>query len=174
MQQLRALVQRPNSTDDEILHAISEFDKADADLHANQVKFLNAVSPLLNPRQQARVRMFQQMADRRLLQMINSARNPEGSEVGQFAGRVECWRVNPLRAMWRAFETKITEFPTRARKWKRRIQPRKFLDPQFDAILREMDACRRRRQHSSVRIVCCNLAGVIWLVINPKNLTRTK
>jgi hypothetical protein len=80
MQQLRALVQRPNSTDDEILHVISEFDKADADLQANQLKFLNTVSPLLNPRQQARVRMFQQMADRRLLQMINSARNPEAQK----------------------------------------------------------------------------------------------
>ena len=76
LQQLRQLIQRPNSTDEEILRVTSEFDKADADLQANQVKFLSTVAPLLNPRQQARVRIFQQMADRRLLQMINSARNP--------------------------------------------------------------------------------------------------
>jgi hypothetical protein len=76
MQQLRMLVQRTNSTDEEILRVTSEFDKADADLQANQVKFLSTVAPLLNPRQQARVRIFQQMADRRLLQMINSARTP--------------------------------------------------------------------------------------------------
>lgn len=76
LQQLRMLVQRANSADEEILRVTSEFDKADADLQANQVKFLNTVAPLLNPRQQARVRIFQQMADRRLVQMINSARNP--------------------------------------------------------------------------------------------------
>jgi len=80
MQQLRRLVQRTNSTDEEILRATSEFDKADADLQANQVKFLTTVAPLLDPRQQARVRIFQQVADRRLLQMINSARNPEGQK----------------------------------------------------------------------------------------------
>ena len=80
LQQLRLLIQRPNSTDEEILRATSEFDKADADLQANQLKFLSSVDPLLNPRQQARVRIFQQMADRRLLQMINSARNPEGQK----------------------------------------------------------------------------------------------
>jgi hypothetical protein len=80
LQQLRLLIQRPNSTDEEILRATSEFDKADADLQANQVKFLTTVAPLLNPHQQARVRIFQQVADRRLLQMINSARNPEGQK----------------------------------------------------------------------------------------------
>jgi len=78
LQQLRMVVQRTNSTDEEILRATSEFDKADADLQANQTKFLSTVAPLLNPRQQARVRIFQQVADRRLLQMINSARNPAG------------------------------------------------------------------------------------------------
>ena len=80
LQQLRLLVQRTNSSDEEILRATSEFDKADADLQANQAKFLSTVAPLLIPRQQARVRIFQQMADRRLLQMINSARNPEGQK----------------------------------------------------------------------------------------------
>jgi len=80
LQQLRLLVQRTNSTDEEILRATSEFDKAEADLQANQAKFLSTVAPLLNPRQQARVRIFLQMADRRLLQMINSARNPEGQK----------------------------------------------------------------------------------------------
>jgi len=80
LQQLRLLIQRPKSTDEEILRATSEFDKADADLQANQVKFLTTVAPLLNPRQQARVRIFQQVADRRLLQMINTARNPEGQK----------------------------------------------------------------------------------------------
>ena len=35
--------------------------------------------------------------------------------------------IRMLRAMWRALETEATAIPKRARRWKRRIQPRSCL-----------------------------------------------
>jgi hypothetical protein len=75
MQQLRMLVQRPAGSDEEIKRAIREVDKADSEMQANQDRFLSNVDPLLNARQQARVRFFQQTADQRMRQLINSIRN---------------------------------------------------------------------------------------------------
>ena len=77
LQQLKMLVQRPGSSDEDIKRAIQELDKADADMQANQERFLSNVDPLLRPRQQARVRMFQQVADQRMRQFLNSIRNPK-------------------------------------------------------------------------------------------------
>jgi hypothetical protein len=83
LQQLQMAVQRPKSNDDDIKKAIRDFDKADADIQANQQRFLSNVEPLLTPRQQGRVRIFQQRADQRIRQMLNSLRGsapPAGSE----------------------------------------------------------------------------------------------
>jgi len=77
LQQLKMLVQRPGSSDEDIKRAIQDLDKADADMQANQERFLSNVDPLLRPRQQARVRMFQQVADQRMRQFLNSIRNPK-------------------------------------------------------------------------------------------------
>jgi len=74
LNQLQSLVQR-NDSDEEIKRAIREIDKADADMQANQEKFLSNVDPFLNPRQQAKVRMFQVMSDQRIRQMLDRIQN---------------------------------------------------------------------------------------------------
>jgi hypothetical protein len=75
LQQIRMLVNQPQSSDDDMRRAIRDLDKADADIQANQDKFLSSIDPLLNTRQQGRVRVFQQVADQRMRQMLNSVRN---------------------------------------------------------------------------------------------------
>src|SRR5215468_2797713 len=75
LQQIRELVNRPQSSDEDMKRAIRDLDKADADIQANQDKFLGSIDPLLNTRQQGRVRVFQQVADQRMRQMLNSVRN---------------------------------------------------------------------------------------------------
>jgi hypothetical protein len=75
LQQIRMLVNLPQSSDEDIKRAIRDLDKADADIQANQDKFLSSIDPLLNTRQQGRVRVFQQVADQRMRQMLNSVRN---------------------------------------------------------------------------------------------------
>jgi hypothetical protein len=74
LQQLRMLVNRGGSEED-IKRAIRDLDKADADIHANQERFLSSIDPLLNTRQQGRVRIFQQVADQEMRQMLNRIQN---------------------------------------------------------------------------------------------------
>jgi len=74
LNQIQTLVQR-NDSDEEIKRAIQEIDNADSDLQANQKKFLFNIDPLLSPRQQARVRMFQVMSDQRIRQMLDRIQN---------------------------------------------------------------------------------------------------
>ena len=78
LQQLRMLVNNGKSSDQDIKQAIRDLDKADADIQANQDHFLSTIDPILNTRQQGRVRVFQQVADQRMRQMINSIRNGRG------------------------------------------------------------------------------------------------
>ena len=78
MQQLRMLVNNAKSSDQDIKQAIRDLDKADSDIQANQDHFLSTIDPILNTRQQGRVRVFQQVADQRMRQMINSIRNGRG------------------------------------------------------------------------------------------------
>ena len=75
LEQLRKLSQRANSSDEEIKRAIREYDQAESDMQANQERFVSNVEPLLNVRQQARVRLFLRNADRQMLQLLNSIRN---------------------------------------------------------------------------------------------------
>ena len=74
LQQLRMLVNRGGSEDD-IKRAIRDLDKADADIHTNQEHFLSSIDPLLNTRQQGRVRISQQVADQAMRQMLNRIQN---------------------------------------------------------------------------------------------------
>ncbi|HEY2381890.1 MAG TPA: hypothetical protein VGK48_11990 [Terriglobia bacterium] len=74
LQQLRMLVNRPKSSDEDIKRTIRDLAKADTDIEANQERFLSNIDPLLTPRQQGRVRIFQQVADQRMRQMLNSVR----------------------------------------------------------------------------------------------------
>jgi hypothetical protein len=75
MQQLQMLVQDRKSSDDDIRRVTRDVDKADSDIQANQERFLSNVGPLLSIRQQARVRVFLQMADQRMRALLNSIRN---------------------------------------------------------------------------------------------------
>ena len=79
LQQLRMLVNKPDSSDQDIKQAIRDLDKADADIQANQDRFLSSIDPILTPRQQGRVRVFQQVADQRMRQMLNSIRSGRGT-----------------------------------------------------------------------------------------------
>jgi hypothetical protein len=77
--QLRQVVQPGNASEDELKRAVHDLDAADRDLQANQEKFLANVDPLLNPRQQARLRLIQVQADnqmRRMLDNLQQANRP--------------------------------------------------------------------------------------------------
>ncbi len=75
LNQLRMLVQQGGS-DEDIKRLIREVDKADADAQASQEKFLTTVDPLLDARQQAKLRIFQVMIEQRIRRMIDRARAP--------------------------------------------------------------------------------------------------
>ena len=75
LNQLRQAVQRGGS-EDELKRLTREFDAADADFQSNQEKFLGNVDPLLDTRQQAKLRIFQVMADNRMRQILTSVQNP--------------------------------------------------------------------------------------------------
>ena len=65
---------------------MKELDTADADFQANQEKFLTNVDPLLNPHQQARLRILQIEADTRIRQYLNALQNNNNGQrqaVGQ-------------------------------------------------------------------------------------------
>ena len=70
LNQLRQMINR-SGPDDELKGMILELDRADADNHANQERFLANVDPLLDTRQQARMRIFQAMSDQRIRQMLD-------------------------------------------------------------------------------------------------------
>src|SRR5262249_35909438 len=67
-----------SASDDELKRLVRELDAADADFQANQQKFFASVDPLLNARQQARIRVLQEMADARIRQLLNAVQNPPG------------------------------------------------------------------------------------------------
>jgi hypothetical protein len=78
--QLRQAV-NANSSEDEIKRLVRDLDAADADSQANQEKFFSNVDPLLNARQQAKVRILINMADNRIRQMLNNVQNPNGQNA---------------------------------------------------------------------------------------------
>jgi len=80
LNQLRQAVQRGASEDD-LKRAIHDFDSADADFQSNQEKFLGNVDPLLDTRQQAKLRIFQVMADNRMRQILTSVQNPNRAQL---------------------------------------------------------------------------------------------
>jgi hypothetical protein len=69
LNQLREAIQRGGSEDD-LKRLIRDFDAADADYQSNQEKFLANVDPLLDTRQQAKLRIFQVTADNRMRQIL--------------------------------------------------------------------------------------------------------
>jgi hypothetical protein len=79
---IRNMVQRTDSEED-LKRAIREFDKADADIQANQERFLTNVDPLLNTQQQARVRIFLMMTDNRIRQILTQIQNSGANRPAQ-------------------------------------------------------------------------------------------
>jgi len=75
LNQLRQAVER-NAADDEFKRISRDLDTADAEFQANHEKFLNNVDPLLNARQQAKVRILQNVTDNRIRQMLEQLQNP--------------------------------------------------------------------------------------------------
>src|SRR5437899_11850039 len=75
LNQLRRAVQGGGS-EDELKRAIRDSDAADAHCQSNQEKFLSNVDPLLDARQQAKLRIFQVIADNRMRQLLTNVRNP--------------------------------------------------------------------------------------------------
>jgi hypothetical protein len=84
LNQIRQLANRGGS-DDEVKRMIKELDQADADGLANQQKFLTNTDPLLTARQQAKVRIFQAMADQRIRQMLDRIQNATPNQQQQAA-----------------------------------------------------------------------------------------
>lgn len=77
LNQLRQAVVRGGSEED-LKRLVRDLDGADADFQANQERFLGNVDPLLNARQQARLRLLQIMADNRIRELIDAVQNPAG------------------------------------------------------------------------------------------------
>jgi hypothetical protein len=74
LNQLRQAIQRGDSEED-LKRLVHDFDSADADFQSNQEKFLSNVDPLLDARQQAKLRIFQVMADNRMRQILTNVQN---------------------------------------------------------------------------------------------------
>lgn len=77
--QIRQAINR-GAGDDELTRLTHEVDAADVEAQNNQDKFLNGVDPLLTPKQQARLRLFQVNADNQLRQYLNTV---QGSNRGR-------------------------------------------------------------------------------------------
>jgi len=75
LNQLRQGVAR-SAGDDELKRLVRDLDLADAEFQLNQEKFFTNVDPLLNARQQARIRILQNMADNRIRQILNTVQAP--------------------------------------------------------------------------------------------------
>jgi hypothetical protein len=75
LDQLRQAV-LTGSSEDDLKRIVRELDLADADFQSNQEKFFSSVDPLLNARQQAKVRLIQIMADNRIRQALQAVQNP--------------------------------------------------------------------------------------------------
>jgi hypothetical protein len=75
LNQLRMITER-GGTDEEIRRWIGELDSADGEIQVNQQRFLSNVDPLLNTRQQAKLRMYLDVSDQRIRRMITDLQNP--------------------------------------------------------------------------------------------------
>ena len=74
LNQLKQAINR-NASEDELKQFSREIDNADSEFQANHQKFLNNVDPLLNGRQQAKMRILQNAADNRIRQMLETLQN---------------------------------------------------------------------------------------------------
>lgn len=75
LNQLRQAFNR-NASEDELTRLTRDLDAADSEFQANHQKFLNSIDPLLTPRQQAKVRVLQDRADKQIRQTLEAIQNP--------------------------------------------------------------------------------------------------
>jgi hypothetical protein len=80
--QIRQAINR-GAGDDELSRLAHEVDAADVEAQNNQDKFLGSVDPLLTPKQQARLRLFQVNADNQLRQYLNTVQSSNRGGRGQ-------------------------------------------------------------------------------------------
>jgi hypothetical protein len=66
------------SNEEELKRLTKEIDAADTESQANHEKFLNSVDPLLNPRQQARIRVLLNRSDNQIRQTLEAMQNANG------------------------------------------------------------------------------------------------
>ena len=75
LRQLRQAVNN-NGAEAELDRLMREISNADSEFQTNQEKFFNSVAPLLNVRQQARIRIMMEMTDNQIRQLLEAAQNP--------------------------------------------------------------------------------------------------
>jgi hypothetical protein len=77
LNQLRQAI-NGNGSEEDLKRLVRDIDAADAEFQANQEKFLSNVDPLLNVRQQAKIRVLQNLADNQIRQALNAVQNQAG------------------------------------------------------------------------------------------------
>jgi hypothetical protein len=82
LNQIRQAINR-GAGDDELTRLAHEVDAADVEAQKNQEKFLNNVDPLLTPKQQARLRLFQVTADNQIRQYLDTVQNSNRGRAQQ-------------------------------------------------------------------------------------------
>jgi hypothetical protein len=75
LNQLRQTIAK-NGSDVDLNRFKRELDSADAEFQANHEKFLSSVDPMLNVRQQAKLRILQNQADNQIRQYLTDVQNP--------------------------------------------------------------------------------------------------
>ncbi len=75
LNQLRMAVNSGGSEDD-IRRWIREIDSTNDEIQVNQQRFTDNVDPLLDTREQGRLRIFLDMSDQRIRQILNRIQNP--------------------------------------------------------------------------------------------------
>ena len=85
LNQLRLAINN-NGAEDELRRLVRELDAADAEFQVNQEKFFGNVDPLLNPRQQAKIRVLQNRADNQIRQALTAVQNQAGQQQAPAAG----------------------------------------------------------------------------------------
>ena len=86
LNQLRQTIAN-NGSDDDLNRLKRELDSADAEFQSNHEKFLNNVDPMLNARQQAKLRLLQNQADNQLRQYLNAIQNPNATNAQRRANQ---------------------------------------------------------------------------------------
>ena len=78
LNQLRMEINSGGAEED-VQRWIREIDGTNDEIQANQQRFMGSVDPLLNTQQQGRIRLFLDMSDQRIRQILSGIQNPPAS-----------------------------------------------------------------------------------------------